>query len=404
MCVVCYMIGHTYFQGSDIGEVLETIYRTNNSDPYSWYLEFTKTAERLETVANQFEEEGHDRSAGQSYLRAATYRRASLHRHPDPFHPDVPVITQKAVENFDRFVALTDYPCKYVRIPYENTSLPGYLCSSDLTNSEVAPTIIYNQGKDGWLEDGKNYADEALARGWHVLLYDGPGMGRTIRLQGLPFRHDWEVVMTAVIDFAESQPQVDSDNLAHISLSLGGFLAPRAACFEHRLKALVPNPGVVSWYRVYESELKLLASAFGFGDEIFDLLENDPEAFDEQVYIIMNTSDFLQWGFVDSMWHHGVDSPHGLMNEIKKFDIQDMIGNITTATLVVDADAESRAQAVELYDGLTGAVRRDYLKFSTEETAQFHDQPGTCIPPTEISTVLVSSSQQMMCIWGFSFL
>jgi hypothetical protein len=184
------------------------------------------------------------------------------------------------------------------------------------------------------------------------------------------------VVMTAVIDFATAQPQVDADNLAHISLSLGGFLAPRAACFEHRLKAMVPNPGVVSWYRVYESELELLASAFGFGDEIFDLLESDPETFDEEVYAMMNTSDFLHWGFVDSMWHHGVDSPHALMNEIKKFDIQDMIGNISTATLVVDADAETRAQAMELYEGLTGAVQKDYLKFTTEEAAQFHDQPG----------------------------
>lgn len=68
-------------------------------------------------------------------------------------------------------------------------------------------------------------------------------MGRTIRLQGLHFRHDWEAVMTAVIDFAEEQPEVDAHNLAHISLSLGGFLAPRAACFEYRLKAFIPNPG-----------------------------------------------------------------------------------------------------------------------------------------------------------------
>lgn len=146
------------------------------------------------------------------------------------------------MDNFDKFLALTNYPCKSVQIPYEDTTLPAYLCLSPKATNP-APTIIYNQGKDGWMEDGKNVVDEAMERGWHTLLFDGPGMGRTIRLQELPFRHDWEVVMTAVIDFAVSQSQVDSDNLAHISLSLGGFLAPRAACFEHRLKALVANPG-----------------------------------------------------------------------------------------------------------------------------------------------------------------
>lgn len=119
-----------------------------------------------------------------------------------------------------------------------------------------------------------------------------------------------------------------------------------------------------------------MASAFGFGPEIFELLENDPDAFDAEILAIMEKSDFLHWGFVDSMWHHGVDTPSGLMNEIKRFNIEDMMGNITTATLVVDADAETRAQAPELYEGLTGAVQRDYLKFSAEEAAQFHDQPG----------------------------
>ncbi|CAB9524994.1 20-hydroxy-prefusarin hydrolase FUS2 [Seminavis robusta] len=373
--VALFYLGHTYFQGADIGEVLETIYRTNHTDPRSWHDEFTKTAERLEAVGKEFEDEGHDLTAGQSFLRAATYRRASLHRHPDPFHEEVPIVTQQAVDNFEKFLALTSYPCKAVQIPYEDTTLPGYLCINR-NAANPAPLIIYNQGKDGWMEDGKNVVDEAMQRGYHVLLYDGPGMGRTIRLQGLPFRHDWEKVVSAVIDFAIDQPQVDGDNLALISLSLGGFLAPRAACFEHRLKALVPNPGVVSWHRVYESELQLLASAFGFGPEIFELLEDDPAAFDEEVLKMMSTSDFLHWGFVDSMWHHGVDSPSTLMNELKKFDIVDLMGNITTATLVVDADAETRAQAWELYEGLTGAVKKDYLKFSADEAAQFHDQPG----------------------------
>jgi hypothetical protein len=133
---------------------------------------------------------------------------------------------------------------------------------------------------------------------------------------------------------------------------------------------------VVNWYRVYESELTYLASVFGFDFDIFELLENDPSAFDEEVLKMTAANYFLHWGFVDSMWHHGVDTPSALMNELKLFNIEDMIGNITTATLVVDADAETRAQAWELYEGLTGAVKKDYLKFSAAEAAQFHDQPG----------------------------
>lgn len=52
------------------------------------------------------------------------------------------------------------------------------------------------------------------------------------------------------------------------------------------------------------------------------------------------------------------------------------MGNITTTKLVVDADAETRSQAIELYEGITGAERVDYLKFLEEEAAHLHDQPG----------------------------
>ena len=56
--VALFYLGHTYFQGADIGETLETIYRTDHSDPWSWSNEFTATAERLENTAREFENEG----------------------------------------------------------------------------------------------------------------------------------------------------------------------------------------------------------------------------------------------------------------------------------------------------------------------------------------------------------
>ena len=138
---------------------------------------------------------GHHISAGNFFLRAATYRRAALHRHPDPYHPEVAIQAQLAVDAFESFLTETKYPCKPVKIPYEDTSLPGYLCINPNVN-QPAPTIIFQEGKDGWSEDGKFIVDESLLRGYHVLLFDGPGIGKVMRLQGLPFRHDWENVST----------------------------------------------------------------------------------------------------------------------------------------------------------------------------------------------------------------
>ena len=106
-----------------------------------------------------------------------------------------------------------------------------------------------------------------------------------------------------------------------------------------------------------------------------DLVETDPEAFDATIYQVMNMSSFFAWGLTDSMWHHGVSTPHDLMTEIKKYNIEGMIGNITAATLVVDAEAETRGQATEFFSELKGE-QHAYLLFTAKEAAQFHVQPG----------------------------
>ena len=60
---------------------------------------------------------------------------------------------------------------------------------------------------------------------------------------GLPIRPDWENVVTPVIDYALTRPEIDPDRIALVGWSFGGFLAPRAAAFEHRIAALIADPG-----------------------------------------------------------------------------------------------------------------------------------------------------------------
>jgi hypothetical protein len=60
-------------------------------------------------------------------------------------------------------------------------------------------------------------------------------------------RPDRETVVSAVVDHAVARPDVDSDRIAHVGLSLGAHLAPRAPSGEHRLagarrRLRVPRP------------------------------------------------------------------------------------------------------------------------------------------------------------------
>jgi len=210
-----------------------------------------------------------------------------------------------------------------------------------------------------------------MKRGYNVLLWDGPGMGQTIRLQGLPFRYDWENVLSPVIDYVSSLPQVDETHLALITVSLGGYLGPRAATFDHRLRGIVANPGVLNWFQVYSDFLAQI------DPNLLSLLESDPDAFDEVVTGIMSQNDFMMWGMVDSMWHFGADTPSELMKEVQRYNINEgMFANWRTPALIIDAEAEERGQAKEMYDAIPDEVNKKYLYFTDEEAASLHVQPG----------------------------
>lgn len=365
--VTLHYLGQAWHQSADVGEVLETVSRVDETDPTSWSREWQKTAERLTAVAQKSEAAGHPLSAAQAWLRSATYYRASLHHVDDPFDAKVRVLAQREVDAFAKYLALSHSPCRSVRVPYENTTLPAYFCVSSAATGK-GPVLLFQEGRDGWAEDGRFMADEAMKRGFHVLLFDGPGMGQVLRLQNLPFRPDWEKVISPIVDFAIAQPEVDAARIGLFSVSMGGYLGPRAATREHRLKVLIANPGVLRWASVYEGFLGAIDPSLG------PLLENDPNAFDATMEQYMAGSDFLRWGMTDSAWHHGVTKPSELMNELKKYDMGSSVRDITAHTLVVDAEAEEWGQSQALFDALT--CRKDFLRFTAEETAQFHVQPG----------------------------
>lgn len=365
--IALHYLGQAWHQSADVAEVLETISRVDGEDPRSWTREWRASAERLEAVAVASEAEGHPLSASHAYLRAATYYRAALHRHADPFDPEVAQLAQREVQSFQKFLALSGSPCEAVTFPYEDTTLPGYFCRAE-SGGEPAPVLLFQEGRDGWAEDGKFIADEALRRGYNVLLFDGPGMGQVLRLQGLTFRHDWEAVISPAIDFVLEQPEVDPERVGLIAVSMGGFLGTRAAAFEPRLKLVVVNPGVLRWNAIYEGFLAAI------DPELLTLLDSDEAAFNAAIDELMQYSEVMRWGMTDSMWHHGVDSAAALMKHLRDYTLDQEIAQITAHMLVVDAEAEQWGQSVELYEALAGP--KDYLLFTASETAQFHVQPA----------------------------
>ena len=365
--VLLFYLGEARHGNTDIGEVLDTASRVRADDELSWTHEFSATAGRIGRAAAAGERAGHRLGAGAAYLRAAAYYRAALHRHPDPTAPEIRQLSEKEIAAYGRAVTLLSLPVQAVRIPYEGTTLPGYFFRSARAG-EKAPLLIVMNGRDAWAEDDTYIAQDALARGWHCLLVDGPGMGQALRLQGLSFRPDWDKVITPVVDFALRQPGVDTRRLALMGISMGGALAPRGAAFEHRLKLLVANPGVYEWSRVVTG---FIADRL---PQAVDLPEKDPEAFNAIMQRVIDENPFMRWGMRDTMWKHGCSTPAQLMVEMKKYTNKGFAEQITAKTLVIDGEAEEFGQAKELYDALR--CPKDYMLFTAQEAAQLHVQTG----------------------------
>jgi alpha-beta hydrolase superfamily lysophospholipase len=162
---------------------------------------------------------------------------------------------------------LLDTPVEQVLIPYEMTALPGYFYRPN-DSEKPRPTLLVHGGYDSIGEElYLLVAAAAIQRKYNCLIFEGPGQGALIREQHLPFRPDWERVVTPVVDYLLTRPEVDPARIALLGISVGGYLAPRAAAFEHRLAALIANDGIYSYHFGEKARVAMTAAAW-FGRKV----------------------------------------------------------------------------------------------------------------------------------------
>jgi alpha-beta hydrolase superfamily lysophospholipase len=373
-------LGGAYYGGADIGECLNTAYRIKEGDDQSWYQEWLATAERVFQVGESCSAKGHKVSAREAYLRASSYyRSAEFFLHSDPNDQRALGAAAKSRQAFQKALPLLSPPGQALEIPYENATIPGYFSPAS-EGSGKRPLMIVITGFDGTGEEiFMGHAFAFNRRGYHFLTIEGPGQGRCIRGQKLYFRPDWEKVMTPVVDFALKLPGVDAERVALMGLSFGGYLAPRAAAFEHRLAACVANGGV------YDFAAPQFAKMPPF---MVELIDKDPAAFDAMMKEGIKNNPEARWALQDGMWKFNAPSFAGYMKKLREYNLKACADKITCKTLVIDSEAEQffPGQAQELFDALK--CPKELLVFTVAEGAELHCQMGAA-----------AVSHQRICDW-----
>lgn len=237
-------LGQCASGAADAGEVLATIGRIGTTD--SWATEWAARADHLHGTAEQRAHQGDERGAAAAYLRAATYFALALDGLTGEEDSERLTETFRAHRaSWEGFVDCSAGCHVRVAVPYEDTTLPGWLLRPDDSGSS-RPTLVMTNGSDGALTSlWGSGAAAALERGWNAFVYDGPGQQSMLFERGIPFRHDWEAVLTPVVDALVARDDVAQDRLTAYGISQAGYWLPRALAYEHRFVAAVADPGVV---------------------------------------------------------------------------------------------------------------------------------------------------------------
>ncbi len=363
-------LGYAPYGGADIGECLATAARITRVDATQWYTEWFATAVRLRDDALASVSAGQRHSARSAFFRASNYfRTAGIFLMGAPVDARLRESHRQEVTCFRRGAELLEVPPEQIAIPYAGSSLPGYFFPAAVDGAPRA-TIILTTGYDGSAEE-LYFANgaAALERGYNVIAFEGPGQGSVIIERGITFRPDWENVVTPVVDYATSRPDVDARSIVLLGLSFGGYLAPRAATGEHRLAACISDCGNVDLFDASIRRLPpLLAHQLPDGNPLM------LRALDGVLRMVMRQPS-AGWALRRNMLVHGLRDPLDFFRIAAEYTLKGREHLIRCPMFIATAENDDLCMDMPaLVDKLT--CPKQWVQFRAAEGAGDHCESG----------------------------
>jgi len=195
---------------------------------------WVRMADQLCALAEEDLARGRRLSAGEKISRAASYlitaERLQAHDAPGRL-----ALYRRSLELFAEGARLSGERVQRVEIPYEGRHLAALYVPAEGVQGP-SPLLVQLNGLDSTKEMKYRVGLPAwlARRGVASLIVDQPGTGEALRLQGLTARYDTEHWASRVVDWLETQPEVDATRIGLEGVSLGGYYCPRAVAFEPR--------------------------------------------------------------------------------------------------------------------------------------------------------------------------
>lgn len=246
--------------GLDPGDVREALQSIKTTDKDEWAASFIAVGDRYMAEGKSLET-SDPAKANADYIRA--WRIYSFGRWPVPSSPGKQRAYAKALEAFRAHTKFLDPPLEVVHIPFEGSEIIGYLRLPKNAKGPV-PLVIAVNGLDSRKEDLSESFAGILPFGIGFLAVDGPGTGQA----PIKVSVNSDRMLSRVIDYAQSRPEIDKNRLAIHGVSWGAYWATKLAIVERdRLRgASAQSPPVDTFFQ----EDFLRNSLLGNKEYLFD--------------------------------------------------------------------------------------------------------------------------------------
>ena len=339
---------------ANVGECLAIAEQITPGDRDSWYQGWSGFAARLVGQADEAAKAGHRVSARGAYLRAAEYFRQAFFFHRENLDGDeLRTAYASSVRAFRSALDHLDHPSRVLSGP-----VSGYLFLPGRATGRC-PTILHIGGYDATAEELYASAAPAIERGYAFAALDGPGQGAMLYDRRVAMRPDWENVVPGMFDAITANREVDPRRVALVGRSFGGLIAPRGAAGEHRLAAMIVDPGQ------YDLGAAVTARLGPLMDKV-----NDPAA-DPQFDALLDIPA-LKAFLAPRMATHGLTRVRTYFADVLRYTNAHTVTQITCPAFVTDNETDnvSPGQGKILFDRLT--CPKEFRLFTKAEGAQGH--------------------------------
>jgi|GEM_PF-1894905 len=312
--------------GATIGECLRVVQNTKNGDNETFIKEWQLAGNLNLKRAIIARGKGDFIRARENYFSASNYfKSAMITLNPlDTRHKQ---FWKLSVDCFEKAGELLECPIEIIEVILNDKILPCYFIPTK--KDKVCPVIFLVTGGEGSNTEMYFWIGAyALKNGYSVFLYEGPGNFSVMYTSGLTMMANSEVPIGKALDIICSRPDVNVNRIAMFGISFGGYLVARAAIFDKRINALIPNSPLTNIHKMLLTVFPNFI--FQFPDWCINLIKKYLMSYSDRA-----TLDLL-------LWEGGTKTFRDGMNILKAYSIEGLESNIACPTLALAGEGEGK--------------------------------------------------------------